>query len=92
MMVPRLLIGIGLVILVLSLVAVIGIVMAWVVVGLSTVAGAARRDRLRRQRLGPLRGQLAQSDLADIDETLERIFAQEYTGLTSSYGTHQLPP
>ena len=92
MMVPRLLIGIGLVIIVLSLVSVIGIAMAWVVVGLSTVAGAARRDRLRRRRLGALQGQLAEGELADIDETLERILAQEYTGLTSSCGTRQRPP
>lgn len=88
----RLLIDIWLVILVLSLVSVVGIIIAWAFAGLRTVAGAARRDRLLRGRLGALRGQLAESDLADIDESLERILAQEYTGLTSGCGTHLVPP
>lgn len=89
---PRLLIDIWLLVIVLSLASVIGITIAWVFVGLSTVAGAARRDRLRRGRLGALRSQLADSDLAEIDEALERILAQEYSGLTSGSGTRRLPP
>ena len=88
----RLLTDIWLVIVVLSLAGVVGLTAAWIFVGLITVAGAARRDRLRRGRLGGLRGQLAEIDLADIDESLERILAQEYTGLTSGSGALRSPP
>jgi len=78
MTLARLLLDTWLVLVVLSLAAVAGISISWMLISAATLAAAARRDRREPGRLGSLRGWLGESDLADIDEALERILAQEH--------------
>jgi hypothetical protein len=82
----RLLLDIWLVLVVLSLAAIAGISISWMLISAATLAGAARRDRRKPARLGSLRGRLDESDLADIDEALERILTQEHDALPGPPG------
>jgi hypothetical protein len=82
----RLLLDIWLVLVVLSLAAIAGISISWMLITMATLAGAARRQRRKPARLGSLRGRLGESDLADIDEALERITAQEHGALPGPPG------
>jgi hypothetical protein len=61
----------------LSLAGVTGIVLAYVLVSVATLVAAARRTSGQAARLAPLAGRLGENDLADIDEALERILAEE---------------
>ncbi len=82
----RLLLDIWLVLVVLSLAGIAGISLSWMLISMATLTAEARRDRRRPARLGSLRGRLAESDLADIDEALERIMAEEHGPLPGPRG------
>ena len=82
----RLLLDIWLVLVVLSLAGVAGISISWMLISAATLATATRRHRREPDRLGSLRGRLGGSDLADIDEALERILAQEHGALPGPPG------
>jgi hypothetical protein len=82
----RLLLDIWLVLVVLSAAGIAGISISWMLISIATVAAAARRDRRKPARLGSLRGRLGESDLADIDEALERILAAEHGALPRARG------
>jgi len=82
----RLLLDIWLVLVVLSLAGGAGISISWMLISAATLATAARRHRREPDRLGSLRGRLGESDLADIDEALERILAQEHGALPGPSG------
>ena len=77
----RLLSDLWLAIVVLSLFAVAGIAIAWMWAALATVGEAARRRRLRAERQAVLRD-LADCDLAEIDDALERILAEEHVSVS----------
>ncbi len=57
---------------------------AGAVVSLLTVAGAWRRSRRPRQELGQLAGSCSARELAEIDDVLDRILAEEQGGTPSS--------
>ncbi len=76
----RLLIDVWLAIVVLSLLSVAAISIAWMWLGLATVAGARGRRLKAARRAAP--GDLAGCDLADIDDALERILAEEHATMT----------
>jgi hypothetical protein len=82
----RLLLDIWLVLVVLSLAGVAGISISWMLISAATLATATRRHRREPDRLGSLRGRFDESDLADIDEALERILAQEHGALPGPPG------
>lgn len=73
----RILLDAWLALVMLSLAAVAGIVLACALVSVATLVAAARRTNGRAARLAPLAGRLGENDLADIDEALERILAEE---------------
>ncbi len=62
---------------VLSLISIGAGLVLWAWVSVLTVAGAARRARRRPRQLGALRDRYPPSELAGIDEALERILAEE---------------
>ena len=66
--------------LVLSLAAAVLISLAWIVIPVVTAAGASRRGRRRcpaSTGIEPLASAYPEADLAELDEALEAILAQE---------------
>jgi len=64
----------------LSFAAVVLISLAWMAIPAFTAAGARRRGRRHhpaRVDIGPLAGAYPEADLAEIDQALEAILAQE---------------
>lgn len=71
---------------VLSLIALGILAIVWAWVSVLTVTGAAGRARRRPGQLGTLQSQYPERELAEIDEALERIMAEEH-GAKSGWGS-----
>jgi hypothetical protein len=56
-------------------------VLAWAFVSMLTVAGARHRTRRQSRRLAQLPDLYSMTEVADIDEALERILAEEHGAL-----------
>lgn len=70
--------GIGVVVIVGCLLSIVAFFLLWLVTSTATVIRAGRRARHRPDLLTRLARGCAVSDLAEIDDELERVLAQEH--------------